>query len=242
MNVEAFWDGGVCCLQLNGKVFPKAAAFVLDEIAKSIRLENNLWTHAAWEFTLVSYEEFAEFVKAEGLVAEAADGFIDKTAFGTRYKPVPKIQDVCQQVFHALESIGGLSLEQVLETVWRSGQRIRLFYGDGETGEDNGDTRLYLGRLEKLWGTDGYRLEGRGCHLRVRNTKIVKLTMDKKVIYQHPAYHLDLSIRGSRETGYQIYKNGVPYIVKPMNKEQAEQYAAFLMGTRNVYHRKGGNE
>ncbi|MFC0903820.1 hypothetical protein ACFHWD_03830 [Clostridium sp. MT-14] len=131
----------------------------------------------------------------------------------------------------------------ILENTRMSNQRIRLFYGDIKTGRDwmeEYDTIGYIGRstgkikIPLLVKTN--KSYGGGAIL---DDCIVKITLDKKIIYQHPKYHLPkINILDAVES---LIKDGYKTSVFAGNKNianfrksfQAYHYKDFLKGNRN---------
>lgn len=133
-----------------------------------------------------------------------------------------------------------------LEAARASHKRIRVFYGDAGTGFDwkeENDVQGYVGRstgsikipllIHSKRSTGGPGLLDH-C--------IVKITIDKRVVYQHPTYRLgpleivelaDLSPE-DRAAGYvegvNDYVERIAHFKKP---GQADKYIQFLQGTRN---------
>lgn len=131
----------------------------------------------------------------------------------------------------------------ILENTRMSNQRIRLFYGDIKTGRDwmeEYDTIGYIGRstgrikIPLLIKTN--KSYGGGAIL---DDCIVKITINKKVVYQHPKYYLPKinildAIELLKKDGYKtsVFANNknIANFKKPF---QAYQYKDFLEGIRN---------
>ena len=60
---------------------------------------------------------------------------------------------------------------------------------------------------------------------------IVKITVDKKTIYQHPKYHCSIIVDGSSVIDTEDNK----VIANCKNAETAKRYFDYLKGTRNNY-------
>ena len=117
----------------------------------------------------------------------------------------------------------------------RLSKRIRIFFGDKETGKD----------WNEFYDTIGYV----GCSsglikipLMIHNTRstgggaildhcIVKITVDKKTVYQHPKYHCPIVIKGCSVIDTEDNK----VIANCKDAEMAKRYFDYLKGTRNNY-------
>lgn len=86
---------------------------------------------------------------------------------------------------------------QILDNAMNKHERIRVFYGDNETGCDwceFFDTIGYVGRSYgnvkiPLLIKNNRSIGGLG----ILDGSIVKITIDKIIVYQHPNYHIDES-------------------------------------------------
>lgn len=132
---------------------------------------------------------------------------------------------------------------RVLENAMRTNKRIRIFYGDTETGRDWMEIYDTIGTIGRSCGQNkipllikNNRSHGGGAIL---TDCIVKITIDKKVVYQNPKYYLPtLEIKESSDRlktdgyFYSVFADGVnTYNCKTMN--QAENEVAFHKGLRN---------
>ena len=84
---------------------------------------------------------------------------------------------------------------KVLTDAYLNSYRIRLFLGDQETGEDWGEDCDIMGYIGRTTGTRkipilvySKRCTGGGA---IFTDSIVKITFNRKVLYQHPKYHLN---------------------------------------------------
>jgi len=126
-----------------------------------------------------------------------------------------------------------------LEKARLSGARIRVFYGDQETGRDwcgENDTMGCIGRstgnikIPLLIKTR--RSYGGGALL---DSAIVKIQIGHSVVYTHPNYHLpEMDVVSSHVPGYAA---GVDYDnVRHANfvdRAKARRFVAFIEGRRN---------
>lgn len=134
---------------------------------------------------------------------------------------------------------------RVLENSRLNNQRVRIFYGDTETGRDWMETWDTIGTIGRSCGmtkipllVKNSRSMGGGAIL---DTCIVKITVDKKVVYKAEKYYLpeiEIKIVDSpclKEQGYthclQTKENGICWNCKSM--KDAENKVAFFKGERN---------
>ena len=117
----------------------------------------------------------------------------------------------------------------------RRSKRIRIFFGDRETGKDWNefyDTIGYVGRSTGLIKIPlmihNTRSTGGGAIL---DHCIVKITVDKKTVYQHPKYHCPIVIKGCSVIDTEDNK----VIANCKDAEMAKRYFDYLKGTRNNY-------
>lgn len=116
-------------------------------------------------------------------------------------------------------------------------QRVRIFLGDNETGKD------WL----EVWKTIGYIGRSTGIHkiplmiLRkdslgggaILDDCIVKITVDKQIVYQHPNYHCPIEKRGSEI--WDTEKNECVFMRTDGNLEAVEREFQFFLGNRNSH-------
>ena len=86
---------------------------------------------------------------------------------------------------------------KILENARIYDSRVRIFYGDNKTGEDWLEDCDVIGRIGRSGGTIKIPLllkksnsTGGGGIL---TSCIVKITIDKKIVYQHENYHIDFN-------------------------------------------------
>lgn len=131
----------------------------------------------------------------------------------------------------------------ILECARENKKRIRIFYGDTETGRDWMEIYDTIGAIGRSCGRvkiplliKTNRSYGGGAIL---DHCIVKITIDKKVVYQNPRYYLPImEIRESDEDlkadgyFYSVFTDGKnTYNCKTLR--QAENEIAFHKGLRN---------
>lgn len=131
----------------------------------------------------------------------------------------------------------------VLERAMRTKERIRIFYGDTETGRDWMEIYDTIGTIGRSCGQNkipllikNSRSYGGGAIL---DHCIVKITIDKRVVYQNPKYYLPtMEIKEASDTlkaygyFYSVFADGQnTYNCKTL--KQAENGVAFHQGLRN---------
>ena len=114
--------------------------------------------------------------------------------------------------------------------------RIRVFFGDAKSGADWLDDYYTTGTIGLSHGPvkipliiQSIRSNG-GCAISTDN--IVKITRNKKVIYQHPNYNCDIKIDGdyiADSNGKKIMHFGT------MDENKRKRFFEFLKGNRNNY-------
>lgn len=132
---------------------------------------------------------------------------------------------------------------RVLENAMRTNKRIRIFYGDTETGRDWMEIYDTIGTISRSCGQNkipllikNSRSYGGGAIL---THCIVKITIDKEVVYKHPKYYLpEMEIKEASDTlkadgyFYSVFADGQnTYNCKTL--KQAENEVAFHEGLRN---------
>lgn len=130
----------------------------------------------------------------------------------------------------------------VLEDARINGRRIRLFYGDDETGIDFLEEYDIIGRIGRTGGivkspillkrenSSGGPLISADIVLKVTDAKT------KKVLYQHPMYQEPYFVIRKNESKkmYDLIYNGQTHAVFPFGEEQRmENYIKFMKGERN---------
>ena len=128
------------------------------------------------------------------------------------------------------------SVINILLDAMKHRDRIRIFFGDAESGADWCETFDTMGTIGLSCGTakvplliHSIRSTGGDAIL---TDSIVKITRNKKVIYKHPNYNCNIKIDGD----YIVDDNGknVSYFwTKDENKRK--RFFEFLKGTRNNY-------
>ena len=132
---------------------------------------------------------------------------------------------------------------RVLENSRKNNSRIRVFYGDTETGRDWLEIYDTIGTVGRSMGDIKIPLLIKTvrsfCGGALLDYCIVKITIDKRVVYKNPKYHLpNMEIR---EADAQLKKEGYFYSVFADGKNtyncktkiQAENEILFHKGLRN---------
>lgn len=113
-------------------------------------------------------------------------------------------------------------------------QKIRIFYGDKETGIDwneSYDTFGFIGRSIgpikiPLMIHSKRSLGGSG----ILDDNIVRITIDKKDVYKHPHYHC-----GIERKGCDIYNVKGECIFRGEDEKTAIRWELFFKGVRNAH-------
>ena len=113
-------------------------------------------------------------------------------------------------------------------------QKIRIFYGDTETGRDWNESYDIFGFIGRSTGSVKIPLI---LHSR-RSTGgsgilehcIVRITIDKVDVYRHPSYH-----RGIERKGNEIHKESGECILRAKDEKTALRWFDFFLGRRNVH-------
>jgi len=126
---------------------------------------------------------------------------------------------------------------EILEKYRDRETRIRVFYGDQETGRcwmEENDTMGIVGRssgsikIPLLIKT--HRSCGGGAILTHR---IVKIQIGRCVMYQHPDYHQpEMRVAGQANHSWDVLCDGGVH-ANFKSLQQAERYMAFMRGERN---------
>ena len=142
-----------------------------------------------------------------------------------------------QQVLYDPDTLP--QVKRILENARASKARIRVFYGDPETGRDWLQEWDTLGRVSSTMGpirspilVCNSRSTGGGIIL---SACIVKITIDKVVQYIHPKYHLpEFTVEPSdlEDYAYNVLADGKIH-ARFKKREQAENWIKFMRGERN---------
>ena len=128
------------------------------------------------------------------------------------------------------------SVINILLDAIKNKYRIRVFFGDAKSGSDWLDDYSTIGTIGLSNGPvklpliiQNIKSTG-GCA--ISTDIIVKITRNKKIIYQHPNYNCDIKIDGD----YLVDSNGkkiMHFWTKDENKRK--RFFEFLKGERNSY-------
>ena len=126
-----------------------------------------------------------------------------------------------------------------LEIARRNNSRIRLFYGDIQTGKSWGDEYETIGTIGRSTGTQKIPLLIKSARSMggsgILAHCIVRITQDKRVIYSHPTFHTPgYSIGESTyiELPFGVFADGENTANFP-TMEKAQRYIDFMTGTSN---------
>lgn len=134
---------------------------------------------------------------------------------------------------------------RILDSVLKSfrQRRIRVFYGNSITGKDWCEENDVIGYVGRSTGSIKIPLLIKNINSSggggILDHCIVKITEDKKVLYQHPNYHIgELEVTEVPEhlklQGYthSVKRDGIT-IANFKTEKKARNYIAFLKGERN---------
>lgn len=115
------------------------------------------------------------------------------------------------------------------------GSRVRLFYGDKQTGRDWGEENDVTGRVGRTGGRipvpillHNSRSIGGGAIL---CENIVRLIVDGREVYRHPHYHQPAYAILFNSKGASVLADG-QHVASFDSKPQAERWIAFMTGRR----------
>jgi hypothetical protein len=128
------------------------------------------------------------------------------------------------------------SVINILLDAMKHKDRIRVFFGDAESGTDWCETYDTMGTIGTSCGMTKiplliHSIRSTGGDA-ILTDSIVKITRNKKVIYKHPNYNCNIKIDGD----YIVDDNGKNvshFWTKDENKRK--RFYEFLKGTRNNY-------
>lgn len=126
----------------------------------------------------------------------------------------------------------------VLENIMKARCRVRLFYGDTETGRDWLEQFDSMGRISRSSGPCKIPilLKRRGSRggPAILDNAIVKITVDRVVIYQHPKYHTGLLTVEESDIfrdRYAILRDGE--VIAVGTQPDCEALRDFFLGVKN---------
>ena len=136
--------------------------------------------------------------------------------------------------FHAETPIEVCNILNDVITSRRS-KRIRIFLGDKETGKDWNEFFDNIGYVVRSTGLSKiplmiHNIRSTGGSA-ILDDCIVKITIDKKTVYQHPKYHCPIEIKGCSVIDTEDNKD----ISNCKDAETAKRIFDYLKGTRNNY-------
>lgn len=115
--------------------------------------------------------------------------------------------------------------------------RVRIFLGDTKTGKDWLEVWDTIGFIGRSMGINKIplmikRIDSMGGGA-ILDDCIVKITIDKKVVYQHPKYHCPIEKRGLEI--WDTEKNCCVYHRTDGNLSAVEREFQFFLGNRNSH-------
>ena len=128
------------------------------------------------------------------------------------------------------------SVINVLLDAMKYKDRIRVFFGDAESGTDWCETYDTMGTIGLSYGPTKvplliHSIRSMGGDA-IATDSIVKITRNKKVIYQHPNYNCDIKFNGDYIVDSNC-KDKTYFYSKDETKRK--RFFEFLKGTRNNY-------
>ena len=128
------------------------------------------------------------------------------------------------------------SVINILLDAMKHKDRIRVFFGDSESGTDWCETFDTMGTIGLSCGPNKvplliHSIRSMGGDA-ISTDSIVKITRNKKVIYKHPNYNCNIKIDGD----YIVDNNGknVSYFCSN-DENKRKRFFEFLKGERNSY-------
>ena len=124
---------------------------------------------------------------------------------------------------------------EILSSCIGTRRRIRVFYGDRETGRDWHEVYYTMGIIGRSTGTQKIPLMiAKSTSIggpAILDDCIVKITEGKRTLYQQGNY--DPSVKRVGTKIYDTHKNEV--IFSADNEQKAERELQFFLGTRNAH-------
>lgn len=136
------------------------------------------------------------------------------------------------------------AIYNILKSAAEKGTKLRMWYGDKKTGKDWGEIFDTYGYIGKSYGKSPIpillkRKDSKGGCAILADC-IVKITIDKEVVYQHPNfkqsnYEIQDASDSLKKHGFlfSVFADG-ENIYNCKTRKQAENEIAFHMGIRNV--------
>ena len=132
----------------------------------------------------------------------------------------------------------------ILERSRENRTKIRVFYGDKETGRDWMEEHDTMGHVGRSTGEIKIPLliakKSSYGGIALLDHSIIKITIDKKTVYQHPNYKEPQlrSVEPSEELKQKGYTNSVicegKNVANFRSPEKTEKYIKFMKGQRNA--------
>ena len=133
------------------------------------------------------------------------------------------------------------TVRQLIDSLIHTGRRVRLFYGDSQTGRDWGEEHMVTGTIGRSTGNQPIPLmiasrHSMGgdcilCHC------IVRLLVNGREVYRHPNYHQPAYTIGPRhptlpkEYTTSVYANGAN-VANFRKESSARRWIQFMTGER----------
>ena len=129
------------------------------------------------------------------------------------------------------------TLEEVLNKLYKNQKRVRIFYGDPQTGKDWCELHDTQGVVSRSTGkTPVYLLVNRNSSLgggAILVDNIVKITVNKQAVYEVDTYQMPtFEIEGNPFTGFSVYRGNELFFTNK-DRLKCENLVKFLQGERN---------
>lgn len=113
-------------------------------------------------------------------------------------------------------------------------QKIRIFYGDTETGRDWNEAYDIFGYIGRSMGPVKIPLmiysHRSGGGPGILDHCIVRITIDKRNVYRHPKYYCPIEQKGN-----EIYNGEGRCILRGKDERTASRWMQFFLGERNAH-------
>jgi len=150
-----------------------------------------------------------------------------------------KFRDIADLSFTYYRDTTPRAVIDAIEHARETRARVRLFYGDAETGRDWGESYDVTGRVGRSMGLIKIPLliptsRSMGGPAILCDC-IVRLIVAGREVYRHPNYHQpEYTIRheGPGDLRKRVYADGKTNIANFRTQRQAERWIAFMKGER----------
>lgn len=134
---------------------------------------------------------------------------------------------------------------RILETAREKGDRVRIFYGDRETGAGWHEMHDVIGTIGRSCGIIKIPLLIRTARSYggggILDSSIMAISKDRKFLYKNPKYNplIEYGPSENDEFPFEVYdlhgNEGKKNIINAKSEEEAKAYVAFFKGESNSY-------